>query len=90
MPLTTHETELVDLIDVALKDAYPGRELMVTASPHFVGWVDVVITEHGPSGARRITEPVNRDGITSPKLRDLRDSILDSVIRQLGRPGRVA
>jgi hypothetical protein len=90
MPLTTDETDLLALLDLALHDAYPGRTFEVTARPHFVRWIEVVITERWQERDRTIIEPVNRESIASPRLRDLRDLLMDSLIRRLGQPGRVA
>jgi hypothetical protein len=90
MPLTTDESNLLALIDIALQDAYPGRTFEVTARPHFARWIEVVITEHWQERECTIIEPVNRESIASPRLRDLRDLLMDSLIRRLGQPGRVA
>jgi hypothetical protein len=90
MPLSTDETELLALIQMALTDAYPGRRLAVDAQPHMVGWLNIVVTETGKGRAREIRMPVKRDKIKSRLLKDLRDQLMGDVVMQLGQPGRVA
>jgi hypothetical protein len=91
MPLTADEADLVTLMQSALTDAYPGREqLTVSAQLHTLGWLNILVTETGASRSRVVRMPVKRDRIASDRVRDLRDSLLEDLVMQLGRPGPVA